>query len=132
MKGSKVLPFPARVVDPFDPEYLKLDCGKRKQADRLHGRKARFALGPIEYPLIKACREAHPDALGLLLVIRGQGATFGQPVSVTDKLGRAIGLGRRSRRCALDALEGAGLVEVERKPCRAPRARELLRRWREQ
>lgn len=98
------------------PEFLEL---RRKRAAKKQWDDF-FAPGPIWFGLIKACREAHPEALGLLLAIMGYARMRGQPVSVSDEHGRRIGISRKTRYRALAALEAAGLVRVERKPGCAP------------
>ena len=53
-----------RVDTPELLEMRRRRAARRKQDDH-------FVLGPIPFRWVKACREAHPEALALALVIRG-------------------------------------------------------------
>ncbi len=80
-----------------------------------------FVKGPIPLSWIRKCRTCHSEALALALIIRMfSDMKGGQPVIVSDKASKMLGIGTDTRRRALAALEKAGLVRVVRQPGRAP------------
>ena len=103
--------------------------------ERLRARKQRrFTLGPIPLEWWLACKRADPNALYLALgVLMVTGSKVhcpgGRWATISETFGQQLELSRDQRRRALAGLEAAGLMDVERKPNHAPRAR--LRPWRE-
>ena len=93
---------------------------KRKHAER--ERRGTFALGPIDLAWASACDQAYPGALLLALGISAYAKMRGSPTPVGNTLGAKLQLDPRKRRRALAGLEAAGLVLVERRPNRVPRA----------
>src|SRR5512132_1417908 len=96
---------------------------------RLRAKKhEQFALGPIPTRCQNACFTADPVGLHLAMgIIAHQKRRIDHPlqkwVVVGDILGGSLGLSRYQHHHAVDALETAGLVEVERKPNHAPRVK---------
>jgi hypothetical protein len=125
---ESVVPFPGGDLSSLSAELipsLRYDEGVFGELRRKRGlvkQRGRFSLGLFPFAWIKACREAHPEAVSLALVIHGYARMRGGPVSVSEALGQQIGMSRKIRYRALAALEAAGLVRVERKPGRAPLA----------
>jgi hypothetical protein len=103
--------------------------------EKLRARKQRrFTLGPIPLEWWLACKRADPNALYLalgVLMVTGSNVHCpgGRWATISETFGQQIELSRDQRRRALAGLEAAGLMDVERKPHHAPRAR--LRPWRE-
>jgi hypothetical protein len=128
MRNDRVVQFPggdlAVLPDEFIPsvpvDTLLLLELKRKRAER--ERRGTFALGPIDLDWACACDRAYPGALLLALGIRAYAKMRGSSTPVGNTLGAQLQLDPRKRRRALAGLEAAGLVLVERRPNRVPRA----------
>lgn len=95
MAESKPVPFPGsglvslpdesiptRRVDTPHQLELRLKLAERE-------RRGVFVLGPIPLGWIKACRQAHPEALALALAIRAVAKMRGSAVPVGEALGQA-------------------------------------------
>ena len=78
--------------------------------------------GRLTSPGRVACDQAYPGALLLALGICAYAKMRGSPTPVGKTLGAQLQLDPRKRRRALAGLEAAGLVLVERRPNRVPRA----------
>ncbi len=94
----------------------------RLKANRRRKRANLFVKGPLPFPWLTAAARCHPRGVEVLLVIRMlsdiQGAS---QVALPNGLLAEMGVTRETKRRALEALEDAGLVRVNRCPGRLPR-----------
>lgn len=105
----------SRPVDTPHQRALRQKTKKRQQ-------KSLFYLGPIAEDWAIACQRAHPAGYLLACAIRTRSTLRSvEPVTVGQTLSDHLGISRDGRKRALAALEAAGLIQVERKPGRAPR-----------
>jgi hypothetical protein len=118
--GGDLAVLPAELIPSVPVDTPLLLERKRKRAER--ERRGTFALGPIDLAWAGACERAYPGALLLALGIRAYAKMRGSPTPVGNTLGAQLQLDPRKRRRALAGLEAAGLVLVERRPNRVPRA----------
>jgi DNA-binding transcriptional ArsR family regulator len=93
---------------------LARPSGGVRQPHRLHGR---FLRGPVPLAWLKQAASLPHRAVALGLVLWREEPTQGSPVRIVlGKVG--MGLSQRTAKRALAALEGAGLVTVQRLPGR--------------
>lgn len=114
---------------PFDTEpvrRLKQERSGKGVKPGKAGTTDPFVKGPIAISWINACSLAHVEGLHLALGIKARAGVFPDGwVPVGGSLSRLLEMSDDTRRRALLALEGAGLVEVVREPGKPPAARLL-------
>ena len=93
----------------------------RLKANRRHKRASLFVMGPMPFPWLTAAARCHPRGVEVLLVIRMLSDIQGTAeVALSNGLLAEMGVTRETKRRALEALEDAGLVRVNRSPGRLP------------
>ena len=102
---------------PFDTEGIATLKARKRQK-----RARRFVKGPLHWPWMAAAARCHPRGLEVVLTVKMLSDTSGQhEVELSSMLLKELGIGRETKRRALDALEAAGLVVVDRNRGRLPR-----------
>jgi hypothetical protein len=116
-----------RPLDPFDPDHLRLN-GTTFQATRAtpppprkpprHRPGEWFLRGPVPWPWLEIAARLPGKALAVALCLWREAGRQGRPVIKLCLRRVGLGVSEQAARRALQALETAGLVTVERPPGR--------------